>query len=193
MIVTRRRGRGVAAVALALAGLLLVGGCSSGGGADLGYLAGEGTVTAYDVGHRKEAPAVKGTTLDGAQLSLASYRGKIVVLNFWGSWCPPCRVESPFLQVMATDYAPKGVQFVGLDLRDDPYNARSFLGTDATYPNLFDPDLLLTLLFNGTVPPEAIPSTLIIDRSGRIAARIIGPTTEPRLTAVLAPLVAEAA
>ncbi|HEY5033370.1 MAG TPA: TlpA disulfide reductase family protein [Actinomycetes bacterium] len=191
-----RRGRlvpGFASLALLGALTVVLVACSGGGGgAGDGYVSGDGTVTSYAVGHRKAAPDVNGTTLDGQQLALSSYRGKIVVLNFWGSWCPPCRAEGPFLQLMATDYAPKGVQFVGLDLRDDKDSANAFLqNIGSTYPNLFDgSDSSLALLFNGIVPADAIPSTLIIDRHGRIAARFVGPTTRPRLAAVLDPLVA---
>jgi thiol-disulfide isomerase/thioredoxin len=173
--------------------LLALGGCSAGGGAGDGYVPGDGTVTNYASAVRKQAPALEGTTLDGKPLALSAYRGQIVVLNFWGSWCPPCRAESPFLQSMASDYQAKGVQFIGLDVRDDADSAKAFLqNIGSTYPNLFDgSDSPLALLFNGIVPADAIPSTLVIDRKGGIAARIVGPTTEPRLSAVLAPLVAE--
>jgi thiol-disulfide isomerase/thioredoxin len=184
----RRQARSVALLVTALLSLVA---CSGGNGGGLGYLTGEGTATTFAAGHRVLAPAVTGKTLDGTTLTLASYRGKIVVLNFWGSWCNPCRAEGPFLQLMATDYAAKGVQFVGVDIRDTAASAKSFLGKTPTYPNLFDPDELVTLLFNATVSPSAIPSTIIIDRSGKIAARIFGATTEPRLSAVLDPLVAE--
>ncbi len=171
----------------------MLAGCTSASGSGDGYVSGDGTVTTYKVADRKDAPALSGTTLAGPQLSLSSYRGKVVVLNFWGSWCPPCRLEGPFLQDMSTSYASKGVQFVGVDIRDDGASARAFLANIAsTYPNLFDgPDGLLVLQFSRIVPPQATPSTLVIDRKGRIAVRILGPTTEPRLAAILAPLVAE--
>jgi thiol-disulfide isomerase/thioredoxin len=194
--VSRLRG---AAVAL-LATLLLAGGlaaCSSGSGASggAGYVAGDGTVTTYPAAQRKAAPTLAGTTLEGQHLALSSYRGKVVVLNFWGSWCPPCRLEGPFLQNMSTTYAAKGVQFLGVDIRDDADSAKAFLqNIGSTYPNLFDgPDGLLVLQFSAIVPPQSTPSTLVIDRQGRIAVRILGPTTEPRLAAILAPLVAEPA
>jgi thiol-disulfide isomerase/thioredoxin len=181
-----------AAAAALMAGLGLAG-CSSGSAAGDGYVSGDGSVTTYPVADRKAAPALSGTTLEGKPLALAGYRGKVVVLNFWGSWCPPCRLEGPFLQDMSTTYAAKGVQFVGVDERDLADSARSFLANiGSTYPNLFDgPDGLLVLQFSKTVPPQATPSTLVIDRRGRIAVRILGPTTEPRLAAILAPLVAE--
>lgn len=192
---TRRRGRSLSAVAAVAVALLALGACSGGGDGGAGYVPGDGTVTAYAVADRKAAPAVEGPTLEGPTLSLASLRGKIVVLNFWGSWCGPCRVEGPFLQTMAIEYKAKGVQFVGVDLQDGTAEAKRFLaGIGSAYPNLIDGyDGRITLLFNGIVPPKAIPSTLIIDPQGRIAVRIIGPTTAPRLAAALDPLVAEGA
>jgi thiol-disulfide isomerase/thioredoxin len=187
----RRHPRSRAAARLLVASLALVA-CSSASASGDGYVSGDGTVTTYQAVERKLAPALAGTTLDGHRLSLSGFRGKVVVLNFWGSWCPPCRLEGPFLQAMSTAYAAKGVQFVGVDIRDDAASARAFLqNIGSTYPNLFDgPDGLLVLQFSTVVPPQATPSTLVIDRQGRIAVRILGPTTEPRLAAILAPLVA---
>ena len=187
---TRRRWRAATGVLLAA---LALAACSSASGSGNGYVSGDGTVTTYPAADRKSAPALTGPTLEGGQLSLASYRGKVVVLNFWGSWCPPCRLEGPFLQYMSTQYVSKGVQFVGVDLRDDAASAKAFLqNINASYPNLFDgPDGLLVLQFSDVVPPQATPSTLVIDRLGRIAVRILGPTTEPALAAILAPLIAE--
>lgn len=192
----RRRGhRGSRAVAgLLLASAALVA-CSSASATGDGYVSGDGTVATYPSADRKLAPTLSGTTLQGQRLSLASYRGQVVVLNFWGSWCPPCRLEGPFLQAMSTDYSARGVQFLGVDIRDDAASARAFLqNIGSTYPNLFDgPDGLLVLQFSSVVPPQATPSTLVIDRHGRIAVRILGPTTRPRLAAILAPLLAEKA
>jgi thiol-disulfide isomerase/thioredoxin len=184
--------RGRAAAGLLAASLTLAA-CSSASASGDGYVSGDGTVATYQGNDRRAAPTLSGTTLQGKQLSLSSYLGKVVVLNFWGSWCPPCRLEGPFLQTMSADYAAVGVQFLGVDIRDDAASARAFLANiGSTYPNLFDgPDGLLVLAFSAVVPPQATPSTLVIDRQGRIAVRILGPTTEPRLAAILAPLVAE--
>ena len=89
--------------------------------------------------------------------------------------------------------AGKGVQFVGIDSRDpDRAAATAFLrNIGSTYPNVDDPDGELALAFRGTLTPGTIPSTLVLDRQGRVAVRVLGPITEPRLTALLAPLVAE--
>ncbi len=170
-------------------------GCSgpTGGGtstADQQFVAGDGKVTTWSAGDRPVAPAVHAATLEGGAVDLASYRGKVVVLNFWASWCGPCRVEGPALQGLAADLKPQGVQFVGVDGDDDPDAARAFL-TDigSSYPNVDDSSGDVVLAFHRLIPP-GFPYTLVIDRQGRVAARVNGPTTQPRLRALLAPLVA---
>jgi thiol-disulfide isomerase/thioredoxin len=185
------RALGVLTLAALLAGCA---GGSAGSGSQR-FVAGEGVVTTVSAGDRIPAPAVTGSTLEGGDFDLASLRGKVVVLNFWASWCAPCRAEGPSLQVVAGSLAPEGVVFVGVDTRDDDSDAaRAFLANiDSTYANVDDSDGHVALAFHGTLPPDAVPSTIVIDRHGRIAARVVGPTTEPRLRALLAPLVAEAA
>jgi thiol-disulfide isomerase/thioredoxin len=179
------------AAALLVAALALAA-CSSASGASDGFVTGDGSVTTYAAGARKTVPDLTGPTLEGGTLSLSSYRGKVVVLNFWGSWCAPCRDEGPALENLSTTYASKGVQFVGLNIRDDADSAKAFLqNIGSTYPSLYDgPDGLLVLEFSKIVPPEGTPTTLLIDRQGKIAARIIGETTEPQLKELLAPLLA---
>jgi thiol-disulfide isomerase/thioredoxin len=131
--------------------------------------------TFYQVGHRPTAPTVSGTTLTGQRLNLDAYKGKTVVLNFWGSWCDPCRSEAPALGTLARQLEPDGVRFVGVDIRDEPDAALAFMQNfNVGYPSLNDPNDQIALEFQSTVPPAAIPTTLIIDRSGRIAARIVG-------------------
>jgi thiol-disulfide isomerase/thioredoxin len=142
--------------------------------------------TFYRVGQREEAPAVSGTTLTGLRLSLASYRGDVVVLNFWGSWCAPCRAEAPALGTLARDLQGKGVRFIGVDIRDEPDSALAFMQTFRIgYPSLNDPNDEIALEFHSTVPPAAIPTTLVIDRSGRIAARIVGESTYGALMSLI--------
>jgi thiol-disulfide isomerase/thioredoxin len=176
---------GAVCVAVALAG------CSNAtGGGDQRFVAGDGRVTTWAVGDRPAAPAVRSGTIEGGSFDLNGNRGKVVVLNFWASWCGPCRVEGPALQGLADDLKAAGVQFVGVDSRDDPDAARAFLADiGSSYPNLDDSDGDVVLAFHSIVS-QAIPSTLVIDRQGRIAARVNGPTTQPRLRALLAPLVA---
>ena len=148
--------------------------------------------TLFKVGSRPLAPAVSGTTVTGSKLSLASYQGDVVVLNFWGSWCAPCREEAPALGTVSGQFAPKGVRFVGVDIRDEPDSALAFMSNfRISYPSISDPGDLIALQFRATDPPSAIPSTIIIDRSGRIAARIIGPVSYKTLSTLLNPIVAE--
>jgi thiol-disulfide isomerase/thioredoxin len=129
----------------------------------------------YSPGSRPEAPAVTGTTLAGSRLSLAADRGNVVVLNFWGSWCAPCRREAPALAALAAHFKDAQVRFVGDDVHDSQTAARAFERTYAvSYPSLNDPGEQVALAFHGTVPPVAIPTTLLIDRTGRIAGRVVG-------------------
>jgi thiol-disulfide isomerase/thioredoxin len=179
--------------AVAVAGVLAAAGCDGGAiAADTPQSDGASFVghsyesTFYPVGHRLQAPAVSGTTLTGQHLSLASYRGETVVLNFWGSWCPPCRAEAPALGTLAHQLQGDHVSFVGVDIRDETDTAEAFMQQFGIgYPSLNDPDDEIALDFHSTVPPADIPTTLIIDRSGRIAARIFGSTSYVQLKALI--------
>ncbi len=143
--------------------------------------------TFYRAGHRPAAPAVTGVTLTGQKVSLAGYRGDVLVLNFWGSWCAPCRAEAPQLGTLARQLAPSGVRFLGVDIRDEPQSALAFMQTFRVgYPSLSDPSDEIALQFRSTVPPDAIPSTIVIDRAGKIAARIVGGASYVQLKSVVA-------
>jgi thiol-disulfide isomerase/thioredoxin len=197
----RVRPCGIAgAVAGFAAAAVLLGGCGNtdSGAGTKGFVSGDSTVTLVSAADRAKAPDIRGTTLAGKPFNLAAYRGDVVVLNFWASWCSPCRAETPALQVVAQSVAGKGVAFVGVDTREtDTAAATAFLdnikGEGVPFTNIGDPDGTVALAFSGTLPPNSIPSTLVIDRRGRIALRIVGPTTRPRLQALLAPLIAESA
>ncbi|HUR03004.1 MAG TPA: TlpA disulfide reductase family protein [Nonomuraea sp.] len=141
---------------------------------DTRFVAGDGKMQVFGVADRKAAPAISGETLDGATASLAAHKGKVVVLNFWASWCGPCRAEAPVLKEVAAK--TKGdVEFLGVDFKDRKADAQAFERTEQTgYPSIFDQPGKVALAFQGTVPPAAIPSTLIIDEQGRIAARALG-------------------
>jgi len=170
------------AVTAAAAAMLALAGCGGGAiGADTPASSGQSFVgsaynsTVFRAGGRPAAPDISGTTLAGQHLSLSAYRGSVVILNFWGSWCSPCRAEAPDLTALAANYSARGVRFLGVDIRDDPVSADAFVKSfRVPYPSLNDPSDELALAFRGTVPPAAIPSTLVIDRRGRIAARILG-------------------
>ena len=152
-------------------------GCSSlQGTGDKGYLSGDGRITQVPIADRGDPVEVSGTTLDEKSLSLTDLRGSVVVVNVWGSWCPPCAAEMPDLVSVASDPATEA-EFVGINVRDpSPANAQSFVRSfDVPYPSLYDPDGETLLAFQGLVAPRAIPSTLILDREGRIAVSLIGP------------------
>lgn len=184
--------RAVSAAAVAALGALAATGCSgqntSANPASNGisFVSGNGNTAFYKAGSRPAAPGVSGTTLSGATFSLGANRGKVVVLNFWGSWCAPCRSEAPALAALSQRFQPKGVQFVGVDIRDSDASAEAFLHNfHIGYPILNDPADEIALAFRGTVPPSAIPSTLVIDRSGHIAGRVIGEATYSSLNSLL--------
>ncbi|MEU3167847.1 TlpA disulfide reductase family protein [Streptosporangium sp. NPDC006930] len=170
------RAQSFAAVAL----LIAVAGCAGNQGSqpqsgDTRFVAGDGKITLFQAADRKVAPQVEGETLDGGTANLAAHKGKIVVLNFWASWCAPCRAEAPVLKDIYAKKKAEGVEFLGIDFKDRKADALAFERShEPGYPSIFDQPGKVALSFQGTVPPAAIPSTLIIDRQGRIAARALG-------------------
>jgi thiol-disulfide isomerase/thioredoxin len=151
-----------------------------------GYVGVKGNVTQIPPAERKPLPPVSGTSLDGRAVSTADYRDKVVVLNVWGSWCPPCREEAPALQAASVQTADVA-QFVGITTKDaDPAQPRAFVRVNKiTYPSIFDPTGSTLLTFAGTLPPSAIPSTLIVDQQGRLAVRVLGPISELTLVSMV--------
>ena len=149
--------------------------CSNGGAItsnEQSFIAGNGVATFIPQVDRKPAPAVSGSTLDGKNFSAES--GKVLVLNVWASWCSPCRAEAPALEELSTSHPE--VQFLGVLTRDSLVAAQAFVNRfGITYPSLTDDAILLK--FHGQLTPNAIPTTLIIDSKGKIAARISGEIT----------------
>jgi len=156
------------------------------------FVTGSYGTTVFGPGSRPKAPAIAGTTLTGSKFRLSTDRGSVVVMNFWGSWCTPCREEAPALGALARYFAGTDVRFIGVDIRDDPPSAEAFMRTFRIgYPSLNDPNDLIALDFSGTVPPAGIPTTLVIDRSGRVAARIVGQASYSGLKALIKQVKAE--
>lgn len=165
-------------------------GSSSG---DTKFVQGTGEITEVAAAKRTSVPDLSGPSVEGDKLKLSDYRGKIVVLNVWGSWCSPCRAEAPNLAKVARDTKDKDVQFIGINTRDlDKANAKAFernYGID--YPSFYDPSGKLILKFpKNTLSPQAIPSTLILDRDGKVAVRALKELSEKELRDALDPLVA---
>lgn len=191
--------------AAALAASVLLTGCAEGFGAgaqeadsrsssdaDSRYVAGDGSSTVFAPDERQDAPKVEGETLDGEAVSLADYAGSVVVLNFWASWCAPCRAETPVLKEVHTENRDAGLEFLGVNIKDNRTAAQAFeRGQEIDYPSLYDQPGEIAQAFRDTVPPQAIPSTLVIDREGRIAARVIGATNYEGLTGLVEPVLAE--
>lgn len=147
-----------------------------------GFVSGSGNVSVFAPADRKQAPALTGTTLDDKSWSLADQTGKVVVLNVWGSWCPPCRKEAPDLIAASKQLGPS-VQFIGLNTRDlDKAPARRFVQEfGVPFPSLYDPSGKALLRFRGQISPKAIPTTLVIDKNGKVAARVVGEVTKETL------------
>ncbi len=187
----RARRRAIVLAAAVLTGVLLavvlVAGWAGGGNSGVTDVGGNTNAIIYAAGHRPLAPEFTGTTLTGSKLSFSAYRGKVVVLNFWGSWCPPCREEAPALAVVAKQYQSANTTFLGVDERDTTANAEAFTRNfGIAYPSLNDPGQEIALDFTAVVPLEGTPTTLVIDRTGHIAGAVFGGVTYPELAAILA-------
>lgn len=158
-----------------------------------GYVSGDALLTYVPVGHRHEVHGIKGTLIDGGHFDLAQWKGKVVVVNFWGQWCAPCQAEAESLEKVYEDNKANGVEFLGIDVRDDPASGRAFEREHGiTYPSIDDPSNLLALRFSG-LTPNATPTTVVLDRSGRIAARQSGEILYTQLRDLVAHLLAEPA
>lgn len=176
----------------------LLAGCAGGPSTEAGtgdgsrYVGGTGAAQIIEPAERKAVSAVEGTTLSGGPLRLADLKGKVVVVNFWASWCAPCRAEAPALQKVYSEKKDAGVEFVGVDMREaSEESGRAFVRTYGIgYPNLYDKDGRVTLAFR-EIPPSAVPSTLVLDRQGRVAVRVIGATSYSKLSPLVTRLAEE--
>jgi thiol-disulfide isomerase/thioredoxin len=183
----------VAVVALvAVAALVALAG---GGGSGLVPEAGTGQVKAVrpgvavvPEGQRRTLPAFSGATLDGTRIDLASLRGQPLVLNFWASWCGPCRQEQEGLELASQELARRGVRLIGVNIRDDRGAAASYLEEfKVGYPSLFDRPAVLAARLGALGPQLGPPYTLVVDADGRVAASITAalPGDEPARQAAL--------
>lgn len=156
------------------------------------YIAGDGSVMEYSPDQRSAPVDVNAVLLDGEAVDSDNWRGKVTVLNFWYAACAPCRVEAPDLQALHAEMAPKGAQFYGVNIRDEPATAESFERSFSIgYPSVMDKDGSMLLGLSAYVPPTAVPTTLVIDKEGRVASRILGVAEKGTLKALIVSALAE--
>jgi thiol-disulfide isomerase/thioredoxin len=157
-----------------------------------GFVSGDGSIERTAVDRRGVPLTLQGKTLDGRPWSLSQDAGKVVVLNVWGSWCGPCVAEAPALQRAWTQLKAQGkpVDFIGLDFKEGPEAGVAFERKyQITYPSLVYDGGRPVMALQGKAP--AVPTTLVLDRKGRIAARILGQTTTATLTGLVDDVLAE--
>ena len=162
-----------------LAAAALLAGCSTGTdavatGTDFQFVSPGGKLELfYEGDDRQQIPELSGEDLmnEGSELKLSSFEGKVVVLNIWGEWCPPCRAEAPQLQTIYEEYQDKGLEVLGIDVRDfDRQPPQDFMrDTELTYPSIYDPSSRSLLALKG-YPRTTVPSTIVLDTEHRVAA-----------------------
>ena len=156
------------------------------------YVAGDGSVTEFAAADRKRPVDLHGTLFDGTTVAAQDFQGKVTVLNFWFAACAPCRVEAPSLEALHQEFKSQGVQFYGVNLRDEKATAEAFDKTfNLTYPSFNDKDGAVLLAVSGLVPPGAVPTTLVLDKQGRVASRVLGEIQKGTLKSLIAAAVAE--
>ena len=162
--------------------------------ADQGYVAADGAIVTTAASDRAAAPRIAGDGLDGEPVDSAAYTGQVLVYNVWASWCPPCIAEAPALQAAATELAPQGVQFIGINIGDNAAAARAHERRfGVTYPSVSDPRSEQLLAFRGAAPMGAPPVTVIVDRAGRVAAVASGAVSGTTVRSLVEDVMAEAA
>lgn len=199
--VPRRRPARVNSAALGLITMLLLTGCASSSRDSMDQ---GGTYTFVSPGGQTQffydPPASRGTvgTLSGQSLtrpdtatSLNDYRDQIVVLNLWGSWCAPCRTETPDLEQTATATRSDGVQLLGINVKDSRTAAADYVrNREVSYPSIYDPAGRTMLALRG-IPRSVVPLTIVLDRHHRVAAVFLTTVTADELIATVQRLAAE--
>lgn len=156
------------------------------------YIAGDGSVTEFAKEQRSAPVQLSGTLFTGTTVKPEDLLGKVTVLNFWFAACAPCRVEAPILEGLHQDFKSKGVQFFGVNLRDEKATAEAFEKSfKLTYPSFNDKDGAVLLSVAGMVPPNAVPTTLVLDKEGKVASRVLGEVEKGTLKALITAAAAE--
>ncbi|MBM0234124.1 TlpA family protein disulfide reductase [Micromonospora sp. STR1_7] len=179
--------RWTAGLLAAVAAVALVG-CTSGGGGEKDCTSDGLTITCTP-DQRSKTPKVIGELLTGGQYDVSQARGQVVVVNFWGSWCAPCRAEADDLEDTYQATKASGVTFLGVNVQDSKDKAIAFEQGRATYPSIFDPSSRQALNFD--IPPNSTPATVVLDRDGRIAVVIRRAVTKDELRPIVERLAAE--
>lgn len=189
-----KRGRSVAVSLAALATLALVlAGCSAPGvSADYEpgsgeYISADGTTHYWPKGERGEPISFAGETENGDSVSSGDFAGQVALVNFWYASCGPCRTEAADLNALYAEYSDQDVAFLGVNIRDDPATARSFAEEfDVSYPSIMDvSENAVTLAFATPAPPTTTPTTYLLDRDGRVAARFTSAIRSPSVVAAM--------
>lgn len=191
-LVPRRTARVAGVVAVAAA--LFLAGCAApdslaqqaSTGDNKNYIAGDGSVSEFAAGDRGDPIPLEATLLDGSTISTADLQGQVTVLNFWYAACAPCRAEAPDLEALHQEFSGQGVEFYGVNIRDEAQTAASFeRNFGISYPSMLDTDGSILLGLSNQVPPQAVPTTLVLDKQGRISARVLGITEKGTLKALI--------
>lgn len=162
---------------------ILLSGCTTdklaadyGSGGNKNYVAGDGSIREIAPADRGKAINFTGTTDGGDKVSSDDFRGQVLVVNFWAGYCAPCRVEAPELEKLSKKWDGNGAAFLGINTYDEAPTALAFARNyGVTYPSIIDAKTsAVQLAFAGSVPPSALPTTIVLDRQGRVAARILG-------------------
>ena len=175
--------------------------------ANTNYVAGDGSVAEYPPGQRSPITGFEATLQDGTVITTADLEGQVTVLNFWYAACAPCRVEAPDLQALNEEFSKaeahkaaaeedvdaleqefggREVQFLGVNLRDQQATSSAFERSfGITYPSVLDTDGSIAMGLSEFVPPQAVPTTVVIDKDGRIAARVLGIAEKSTLRALI--------
>lgn len=156
------------------------------------YIAGDGSVTEYAESDRGEPVEVSGTLFDGTSVSSSDWEGQVTVLNFWYASCAPCREEAADLVSLHDEYEPQGADFYGVNIRDEQATAEAFERSfGIPYPSFNDKNGGVLLDMTQYVPPQAVPTTIVLDREGRVSARILGLADRSTLKALISDALAE--
>lgn len=179
--------RACVAVGAGLTVVLVVSGCSTSDDSltgSKGYITGEGIVTTIKQDDRREVPRLQGDKLGGGSVDTDDYAGQVMVLNTWASWCSPCRAEADDLSEAARQF--RDVAFVGLNVRDNESSAEAFVRTkDVPYPSLVSENGSVLLDFYGLLNVNSLPSTIVVDSDGKVAALVLGEITAGTLSGLI--------